>query len=266
MEVLLCAIFDTLYNNGKMDAKLRAQISQYAENVYFGKPSGLMDQMTSSMGGLVYIDFKDDDPTVREVRYDFAAKGYAMVVVNSGGSHAELTPDYAAIPAEMRAVAACFGESELRDVLPERFLQALPQLRERLQGRNADRAIMRAAHYFAENRRVVEEVAALQSDDLVAFLRLVIESGQSSYCYLQNVYAASDRQELALALMLSQSQLERVGAWRVHGGGFAGTTLNFVPQKKLANFVREMESVFGEHSCRVVDIRPAGPATIKLGE
>lgn len=266
IEVLLCAIFDTLYNSGTMDAKLRAQISQYAENVYFGKPCGLMDQMASSVGGLVYIDFQEDIPTVRELQYDFAAKGYAVVVVDTGASHHDLTLDYAAIPAEMHAVAACFGESSLRNVLPEHFLQALPRLRDRLQGQNADRAIMRAAHYFAENRRVAEEVAALQSDDPVAFLRLVIESGQSSYCYLQNVYANAQRQELALALMLGHSALEGCGAWRVHGGGFAGTTLNFVPHRKLNGFVKDMEAVFGQRCCNVLDIRPVGPACIRLGE
>lgn len=266
VEVLFCAIFDTLYNSGKMDAKLRAQISQFAENVYFGKPSGLMDQMASSVGGLIYIDFKENDPLVREVKYNFAQKGYALVVVNSGGSHDDLTADYAAIPDEMHAVAACFGEENLRSVSPERFMQALPQLRERLNGIPADRAIMRAAHYFAENRRVAEEIAALQSDDLMSFFRLVIESGRSSYCYLQNIFSSPQRQELALALMLSEAKLERVGAWRVHGGGFAGTTLNFVPQKRLDSFVKEMEAVFGAHSCNVLDIRPVGPACIKLGE
>ncbi len=266
VEVLFCAIFDTLYNDGKMDAKLRAQISQFAENVYFGKPSGLMDQMASSVGGLIYIDFKENDPVVREVKYNFAQKGYALVVVNSGGSHDDLTADYAAIPDEMHAVAACFGEENLRGVSPERFMQALPQLREQLSGVPADRAIMRASHYFAENRRVVAEVAALQSDDLMGFFRLVIESGRSSYCYLQNIFSSPQRQELALALMLGEAKLERIGAWRVHGGGFAGTTLNFVPQKRLESFVREMEAVFGAHSCNVLDIRPVGPACIKLGE
>lgn len=156
VEVLLCAIFDEIYNEGKLDFKRRAQISQYAENVYFGKPSGLMDQMASSAGGLVYIDFQNDDPEVREISYDFAAKGYALVVVNSGGSHDNLTEFYAAIPQEMRAVAACFGETYLRRVQPEQFMQMVPQLRERLKNVNADRAILRAAHYFAENRRVAD--------------------------------------------------------------------------------------------------------------
>ena len=238
VEVLLCAIFDEIYNEGKM---------------------------ASSAGGLVYIDFQNDDPEVREISYDFAAKGYALVVVNSGGSHDNLTEFYAAIPQEMRAVAACFGETYLRRVQPEQFMQMVPQLRERLKNVNADRAILRAAHYFAENRRVADEVSALQADDLNAFLRLVIESGRSSFCYLQNIFATPDRQELSLALMLAESKLHKDGAWRVHGGGFAGTTLNFVPKRSLDSFVKEMEAVFGAHSCNVLDIRPVGPACIRLG-
>ena len=266
VEVLLCAIFDELYNGGKLTAKRRAQISQFAENVYFGKPSGLMDQMASSVGGLAYIDFKEDDPEVQAISYDFAAKGYALVVVNTGGSHDDLTPDYAAIPAEMRAVAAYFGEENLRRVLPESFVQAIPQLRKKLGIPHADRAIMRAAHYFAENRRVAEQAAALQRDDLKEFFQLIIESGRSSYCYLQNIFARTENQELSMALMLGEMKLAKDGAWRVHGGGFAGTTLNFVPQKHLESFVHEMEAVFGAHSCNILDIRPIGPACIKLGE
>jgi galactokinase len=149
-------------------------------------------------------------------------------------------------------------------VLPERFMQGIPALREHLKGKNADRAIMRAAHYFAENRRVVDQVTALQNDDLSAFFQLIIESGRSSFCYLQNIFPSADRQELSLALMLGEGKLTGKGAWRVHGGGFAGTTLNFVPQKHLESFVRDMEAVFGENSCNILDIRPVGPACIRL--
>ncbi len=266
-EVMLCSIFDELFNaDDKLDAKTRAQVSQYAENVFFGKPSGLLDQMASSVGGLAYIDFKDSDPEVKPLQYDFAAKGYAMVVVSPGGSHDDLTPSYAAIPEEMRAVAACFGEKQLRSVLPEQFMLSLGMVREKLAGKNADRAILRAAHYFNENRRVCGEVAALQNDDVNELLRLIIESGRSSYEYLQNIYPSPDRQELALALMLAEAHLAGCGAWRVHGGGFAGTTLNFVPQKKLAGFIKDMEAVFGAHCCAVLDIRPVGPACIALGK
>ena len=143
-------------------------------------------------------------------------------------------------------------------------MQSLPQLREKLKGRNADRAILRAAHYFCENRRVADELSALQHDDLNEFLRLVNESGRSSFCYLQNIFATPEHQELSLALMLSEQKLSGKGAWRVHGGGFAGTTLNFVPKKQLDSYVREMEAVFGAHSCNVLDIRPVGPACITL--
>jgi len=264
VEVLLCAIFDELYNGNVMTAKQRAKISQYAENQYFGKPCGMLDQMASSLGGLAYMDFKDADPQLQAVSYDFAARGYSLVVVNTGGSHDNLTDEYAAVPSEMRAVAAFFGEDALRSVLPERFMQAIPQLREKLGLANADRAIMRAGHYFAENRRVADQVAALKNDDLQEFFRLIIESGRSSYCYLQNIFATSERQELALGLMLSEQKLTGIGAWRVHGGGFAGTTLNFVPQKKVEAFVRDMEAVFGAHCCNILDIRPVGPACIRL--
>jgi len=265
-EVLICAIFDQLYAGNRLDAKKRAIISQYAENVYFGKPSGLMDQMASSVGGLCFIDFKEDDPQVDALSYDFAAQGFELVVINTGGSHDDLTPAYAAIPEEMRAVAACFDQPNLRAVLPEQFLLNLPKIRQQLKGKNADRAIMRAAHYFAENRRVAELVCALKRNCMPDFLRLIIESGRSSFQYLQNIFATADRQELSLALMLAESKLSGVGAWRVHGGGFAGTTLNFVPADMLDSFVKEMETVFGQHSCNVLSIRPVGPACIVLGE
>ncbi len=263
-EVLVCAMFDALFNGWRMDATKRAQYAQYAENVYFGKPSGLMDQMASSTGGLTFIDFKNDEPHIEAIGYDFAAKGYALVVVNTGGSHDDLTPHYAAIPEEMRAVAACFGEPCLRRVRPEQMLGGIPMIREKLGHAKADRAILRAAHYFAENQRVSDMVDALRKDDLQAFLRHVIESGTSSAMYLQNIYAASDAQEMALALMLADTKLHGKGAWRVHGGGFAGTTLNFVPLKELDAFVKELEAVFGRHSCQVLDIRPEGAAVIDL--
>lgn len=263
-EVLMCAIFDALYNGWRMDAKKRALYSQYAENVYFGKPSGLMDQMASSVGGLTYIDFKNDDPRIEEMTYDFAAKGFALVVVNTGGSHDDLTEHYAAIPAEMRAVARCFGENCLRRVRPEQFMQNIPMIREKLGPGKADRPILRAAHFYEENERVSDMVDALRADKLDVFLHGVTASGASSAMYLQNIYATNQSEEVALALMLADMKLRGKGAWRIHGGGFAGTTLNFVPQKDLDTFVKEMEPVFGEHSCQVLDIRPEGAAVIDL--
>ena len=260
-EVMVCAILDSLYNGFVIDYKTRAKISQYAENVYFGKPSGLLDQMASSAGGLVTVDFKHEDPDVRALSYDFAAKGYALVVVATGGSHADLTDDYAAIPAEMKAVAAHFGEPHLRRVRFEEFLQAIPALR----GKVSDRAILRAMHFFQENERVTRQVAALDQDNVFAFLWEIICSGRSSYMYLQNVYAKPEDQSLSLALsMAEQMLLDRDGAWRIHGGGFAGTTLNFVRQQDLDMFISAMEGAFGEHCCHVLDIRPEGAAVIKL--
>ncbi len=260
-EVMTCAILDALYNGFTMDYIQRAKISQFAENVYFGKPSGLLDQMASSAGGLVTVDFRHEDPEVHPLSFDFAEYGYALVVVATGGSHADLTDDYAAIPTEMKQVAAQFGEPYLRRVRPEEFYQALPKLR----GKVSDRALLRAMHFYEENDRVTRQVAALKKKDLFAFLWEIICSGRSSYMYLQNVYAHTEDQSLSLALALAEHMLlDKDGAWRIHGGGFAGTTLNFVPQAHLKNFIDTMEATFGEHSCHVLDIRPEGPAVIRL--
>lgn len=260
-EVMTCAILDELYNGFSIDFITRAKISQYAENVYFGKPSGLLDQMASSAGGLVTVDFRSDDPEVRAMNFDFAKYGYALVVVATGGSHADLTDDYAAIPAEMKQVAACFNEPYLRRVRPEEFYQAMPKLR----GKVSDRALLRAMHFFEEDERVLRQVAALDRNDLFAFMWEIICSGRSSYMFLQNVYARSEDQSLSLALALAEHLLaDKDGAWRIHGGGFAGTTLNFVPAAQLRHFIDTMENAFGEHCCHVLDIRPEGPAVVKF--
>ncbi len=258
-EVLLCAILDSLYGSFQISPIVRAQIAQYAENNYFGKPSGLMDQMASSVGGLVAIDFKKDEPDVKPLAYDFAAKGYALVVVSTGGSHDDLTADYATIPAEMKQVAACFGEDVLRRVRPEQLMQELDAVRKK----TSDRAVLRAMHFFHENMRVADQVAALERDDLQSFFRDVVASGRSSFMYLQNVYARPDEQQLSLALALAEAQLNGNGAWRVHGGGFAGTTLNFVPLAQVPSFTESMEAVFGPHCCHRLDIRPEGAARIE---
>ena len=260
-EVMVCAILDQLYNGFVIDFITRAKISQYAENVYFGKPSGLLDQMASSAGGLVTVDFRNDDPDVRAMNFDFAKYDYSLVVVATGGSHADLTDDYAAIPAEMKQVAAELGEPWLRRVRPEEFYQALPSLR----GKVSDRALMRAMHFFEEDERVARQVAALDRNDLFAFLWEIICSGRSSYMYLQNVYARTDDQSLSLALAMAEHMLlDKDGAWRIHGGGFAGTTLNFVPNSVLDNFISMMEEAFGDHCCHVLAIRPEGPAVVEL--
>ena len=253
-EVLIGAILDGLYNGWVLDAKERAQIAQRAENLHFGKPCGLMDQMASSVGGLVTIDFKDPTPVVEALPYDFKAKGFSLVVVNTGGDHGDLTDDYAAIPAEMKAVAAHFGKQVLREVDPAEMEAGIPQLR----GKVSDRAILRALHFYDDNARVPQQVAALREDRLEAFLALVIESGESSWKLLQNVYARPGEEQMALALEMSRRVLQGRGAWRVHGGGFAGTIQAFVPDDLLNVYVSRIEAAFGKGACTVLSIRPEG--------
>jgi galactokinase len=261
LEVMLTGVFDSLYNRFDMPYVLRAQISQMAENRYFGKPSGLLDQMASAAGGLVTVDFRDNDkPEVEPLSYDFASRGYALVVVATGGSHANLTDQYAAIPAEMKQVAACFGKQVLRGVTTDQLTAGLAFLRQTV----SDRAIMRAVHFILENDRVPEQVAALKEDRIDDFLQLIIDSGRSSYMYLQNVFADNRDQSLSLALCLAEMMLKGKGAWRIHGGGFAGTTLNFVPLDMVEPFVDMMNRAFGEHACSVLNIRPTGAARIEL--
>ena len=256
-EVLLGAILNQLYNGGAVSAVEVAKIAQYAENVYFGKPSGLMDQMASSVGGIITIDFADTDkPVIETVDFDFAAADHALCIVDTGGNHADLTHEYAAVPAEMRAVAASLGVTYLRESSMEALIPAIPALRKA----HGDRAVLRAIHFLGDNERVSRQVAALNAGDFDEFKRLVVESGHSSFEYLQNVYAACDVefQGLSLALALAQRALDGCGAWRVHGGGFGGTTQNFVPTGRLEAFRALMEGVFGPGSCHVLSIRPLG--------
>ena len=260
-EVLIADILSGLYNGGELTGLELAQISQYAENVYFGKPSGLMDQAASALGGLVTIDFRREEPKVENVDFDFAAHGYALVVVGAGGNHADLTGEYAAIPIEMKQVAAAFGCKVLREVLPEQVEEGIGELK----GKVSDRAIMRALHFFDENERVKDQVEALRKGDIDEFFRLIIASGESSWKLLQNVYVAGQTDEpLALALEMSRRMLSGKGAWRIHGGGFAGTILTFVPNDMLKTFTRKMEDVFGAPSCTVLDIRHAGAIQWKI--
>jgi galactokinase len=259
-EVMLCAIFDALYNGDSIDFIKRAQIAQYAENHYFGKPSGLMDQMASAAGGLILIDFKEDTPAVRPITYRMADKGYSLVVVNTGGSHANLVGAYASMPSDMKAVAACYGKQTLRDVDAGQVMADLGRLR----GSFGERSLMRAMHYFNENERVRMQADALENGDLDTFLRLVIASGQSSFMYLQNVFASEAEQPLSLALCMAEQMLAGKGAWRVHGGGFAGTTLNIMPNEVVYPFTDAMEGVFGRGACQTLDIRPEGAAVMRL--
>ena len=221
-----------------------AKIGQFAENVYFGKPCGLMDQAASAVGGVVAIDFADpSDPEVRRIDYDFEAEGYALVVVNTGGSHADLTADYAAIPAEMRSVAGLFGAAELRGLDVERLIARGPEIRSNC----GDRAFLRALHFLGDDARVVRMAEALEADDLGAYLKLVKKSGDSSWRLLQNLYAPESPREqgLPVALALSADFIGKKGAWRVHGGGFAGTIQAYLPKKLLPGYVELMERYFG---------------------
>ena len=258
-EVMLVAAFDALYNGWKVDPKENARISQYAENVYFGKPSGLLDQSASAVGGLVTMDFGVSPAAVESIGYDFGAKGYAVCVVSAGGDHGDLTSEYAAVPAEMKAVARAMGRELLCDVTPEELMAALPTLKNRV----PDRALLRAFHYVDETRRVVDAVNALKADDLNGFFRAVIGSGESSWKLLQNLYVAgSGNQEMPLALEMSRRMLEGRGAWRIHGGGFAGTILAFVPFDLLDTYRKTMDGVFGENATTVLAIRPEGVVKI----
>ena len=256
-EVLIGTILNYLYNDGKVSAVEIAQIAQYAENVFFGKPCGLMDQTASSVSGFVTIDFADpSSPVIEKVNFDFASCGHALCIVNTGGSHNDLTDDYAAVRGEMEAAAAVFGKSVLREVEPETFFSSVSEVREKA----GDRAAIRAMHFFAENDRVDREVAALQAGDFEAFKHLVIESGFSSFMYNQNVYTSKypSAQPVSLALALSENILAGKGAWRVHGGGFAGTIQAFVPFDLLDTYRAKMEAVFGKGSCMVLRIRAEG--------
>lgn len=263
-EVLIATILDHLYNQDRLDPLLKAQICQYAENHYFGKPCGLMDQTTCAVGGFVTIDFKDfERPLVKKLSFDFSGKGYALVIVDTGGSHANLTEDYAAIKNEMQSVAHALGGKWLREFSLEKVLQALPSLR----GKVGDRALLRAMHFYMDDQRVVEQVQALEANDLPRFLQLVNESGASSWKLLQNCYTPADirEQSITLGLALSQVLLQgHKGACRVHGGGFAGTIQVFVPETRVAAYLEEMRSVFGAHACQALQIRPMGATVVQF--
>ena len=256
-EILVVTIINHLYNDGKIDPVQAAKIAQYAENVYFGKPSGLMDQTASSVGGFVAIDFeRPEAPKLEKVNFNPADAGYALCIVDTGGNHADLTCDYAEVPLEMTAVARAMGHEVLRECDPSAFQAQIPQLRAKV----GDRAVLRAIHFFAENERVQEQTTALRAGDFEAFKQMCLLSGQSSYMYLQNVYSsrAPKEQGISLALALSQKILQGRGSWRVHGGGFAGTMQAFVPYDLLAEYCSSMEAVFGAGHCYVLSIRQAG--------
>jgi len=260
-EALTGAIFNGLYNDNAMDAQLNAQIGQYAENVYFGKPCGLMDQMACSVGGFVHIDFKDPaHPVVEPIALDMTGEGYSLCIVDTKGSHADLTGEYAAIPAEMKAVAECFGKEVMREVAKDEFMAKMPELRDKV----GDRALLRAYHFLKENARVQDEADALKEGRFEDFLELVKASGNSSYKFLQNIYANQDaaHQAMSLALAVSEDALEGRGVCRVHGGGFAGTIQAFVKTEAVEDYNKVIEHLFGEGTCHVLMIRPKGAIQI----
>ncbi len=256
-ETLIGVMFNELFANGKVTPVEIAQIGQYAENEYFGKPCGLMDQTASSVGGFVTIDFVSlHKPMVKKLSVDFEKYGHKLCIVDTGGNHADLTGDYASVPEEMKTVAHEFGKQVLRQVDSQIFYQNIAKVRAAC----SDRAVLRAFHFFADNERVLQEVRALESGDFETFKNLVIESGRSSFMYLQNVYTCKnpDEQGLSLGLALSEQLLAGRGAWRVHGGGFAGTIQCFVPEDLLECYRNTMETVFGAGTCHILSIRPVG--------
>lgn len=256
-ETIIGTIISGLYNDMKISAVDIAMIGQYAENVYFGKPCGLMDQTASSVGNLVHIDFADKtDPKIEVVSCDLEKYGYSLCITDTKGSHADLTDDYAAVPREMRAAAAVFGKEVLHDVTLADLIEKSAEVREK----TGDRALLRAIHFVTENPRVREEVAALKAGDFPTFLRTVKASGDSSFKYLQNVYTNHDvqHQNVSIALAVSEAVLGDNGVCRVHGGGFAGTIQAFVRKEAVAEYKKVMDKTFGEGACSVLQIRKYG--------
>lgn len=256
-EVLLGSVLSHMFNDGKISAVDIAKVAQYSENVFFGKPCGLLDQMASSVGTFVSIDFKSTkDPVINKIDYDFASSGHSLCIVDTHGNHSDLTDDYAAVRAEMESVAKAMGKNVLREITYEEFFEELPNLA----GKVNDRALLRAIHFFGENKRVDKAVACLEANDFDGFKQVIIESGRSSFMLNQNVYTPKNptEQKLSLALAVSKEILDGKGAWRVHGGGFAGTIQAFVPNEILDEYKNAIEGIFGEGSCHILIIRPVG--------
>ncbi|MBE6717726.1 MAG: galactokinase [Ruminococcaceae bacterium] len=257
-EVMVGNILNHIYNEGKVDNVEIAKIAQFAENVHFGKKSGLMDQMACAVGGFINIDFKDTaNPVIKKIDFDLNKYGYYLYIVNTGGNHADLNDDYSSVPEEMKSVARFLGHEVLRDVKYSDIIENATALREK----TGDRAILRAIHYLNENERVEKQVKALENGDIDAFFADVISSGMSSFRFLQNVYTVKNvaEQGLSLALAVSEQLLAgKKAAWRVHGGGFAGTIQAFVPECESENYKKEIEKVFGEGNCIALRVRNDG--------
>jgi galactokinase len=262
-EVLVASIFNTLYNKGTISPEETARISRYAENTYFGKPCGLMDQTACAVGGMIHIDFLEPEkPMIKKVPFDFLKSDCRLLVVDTGGNHEDLTDQYSAVPEEMRRIAELLGKSVCREIDRGDLIQEIIPLRNNA----GDRAILRAMHFLAENERVLKQVSALEKNNLNAFLELVNASGQSSWKLLQNIYCPENTavQSIALALALTEDFIQKAGcgACRVHGGGFAGTILAFLPDNNLADYIRLMEHVFKKGSVRELHIRKSGAVYI----
>ena len=256
-ESLISTILSGLYNDMKVSSIEIAQIGQYAENIYFGKPCGLMDQMACSVGGMIFIDFKEKEhPEVRQVHTDFEKAGLSLCIVDTKGSHADLTPDYAAVPAEMNQVAQALGREHLREVPRETFFKELPKLWKETSGR----AVLRAIHFYEEEERVLRGVKSLEESDYPGFLSVIKASGDSSAKYLQNIYSPKDvdSQNVTVALAVSESILGENGVCRVHGGGFAGTIQAFVKNEAVAAYKEQIEAIYGDDSCHVLKVRLQG--------
>lgn len=256
-EVLIGTILSEHFNGGRISPVEIAVISQYSENEYFGKKSGLMDQMVSSVGGFAYIDFKNpQNPEIKKINCDFDKTGYTLCISDTKGSHSDLTDDYVAIPYEMKQIAEFFGKSVLREVDEAEFYRCIPKIRENI----SDRAVLRSAHFFAETKRAEAEAKSLENNDFNEFLRLVNQSGKSSYQLLQNAYSCKNPagQGIPLGIMISERVLDGKGAVRVHGGGFAGTVQAFVPDSLVNDYSNEINRIFGKNSCHIMHIRPYG--------
>ena len=261
-EDMIGNILSHLYNDGSVSCVEIAKLAQYSENAFFGKPCGLMDQVACAVGGIVAIDFKDPaSPVIEQIDFDLSAAGYRLCIVNTGGNHADLTDDYAAVPAEMKAVAAHFGKKVLRECTEDEVVRAIPALRETV----GDRAVLRALHFLRENERVASQKAALLNGELDSYFAGVLSSGRSSFCYLQNVYTTKNVKEqgLSLALALAEGYLAgKRAAFRVHGGGFAGTIQAYVPENDVDGFRALMDGAFGEGACAVLRVRPRGAVRV----
>ena len=261
-EVCMGAVMNGEFNEGRFSPVELGIIGQYSENVFYGKPSGLMDQLACAVGGAITIDFEDpQNPVVRKIPVDLSEYGFSLVITDTKADHADLTEDYASIPTEMKSVAAFFGKSVLREVEPDEFLRSIPQVRKQV----GDRAVLRAIHFFEECRRVPILAKSLESGVFEAFLQSIIEGGHSSLEYNQNGYSLRDcrQQALPLALALSQQVLYGNGAWRLQGGGFAGTIQAFVPDDLLDDYIQALEHVFGKGACHLLFIRADGVTRVE---